>query len=134
MLVWDRNEDVAAYVQGKVGIIIYPPFTALGTTNRAGEITAGIVFNCWNGADVDLTIANDGGLNRSLIYATARYVFNDMKCSRGTIIVRKKDQKTYETALKFGFKPEGEKRLGFGDDDAVIMGMVKAECPWWKEN
>lgn len=130
MLIWNRHEDVGAYVQERVGTKIFPPFTTLGVINDQSQITAGIVFNCWTGPDVELTIANDGGLHRRLIMATAFYVYHDLKCVRGSITVRKSDQKTYETALKFGFKVEGIKRLGFGDDDAVIMGMMRHECRW----
>jgi hypothetical protein len=130
MLVWDRHLEVGNYVQERVGTKIFPPFTTLGIVNEEGEVMAGIVFNCWTGPDVELTIANDGGLHRQLIKATALYVYNDLKCVRGSITVRKNDQKTYETALKFGFKVEGIKRRGFGDDDAVIMGMVRDECRW----
>lgn len=133
-LVFDRHDEVAKYVSDRIGRGLFPPFTALGYENSAGQMTAGIVFNCWTGHDIDLTIANDGGLHRQLIWATAKYVLDQLGCSRGTIIVKKSDQKTYETALKFGFKVEGIKRFGFGDEDAVIMGMTREDCRWLRSN
>jgi hypothetical protein len=132
MLACGRDAEVAKYVQERVSTILFPPFTALGWADDKGKITAGIVFNCWNGPDVELTIANDSGLNRSLIYATAQYVFDQMKCARCSITVQTKDLKTYETALKFGFRVEGVKRRGFGDEDAIIMGMVREDCRWMR--
>jgi hypothetical protein len=49
--IWghDRHgERVARFVGERCGSIIYPPFTAMGI-ERSGQITAGVVFNCYTG-------------------------------------------------------------------------------------
>ncbi|TIS09885.1 MAG: hypothetical protein E5X10_22875 [Mesorhizobium sp.] len=51
-------------------------------------------------------------------------------CVRCSITVRATDFYTQSLAHKFGFRIEGIKRLGFGDQDAIIFGLLAGECRW----
>jgi hypothetical protein len=61
------------FVGERCGTIIYPPFTAMGI-ERDGEITAGVVFNCYTGNDIAVTVAG-GPFNRGSSRQLGKYVF-----------------------------------------------------------
>lgn len=126
MIVTD--ERVARYVGERCETIIYPPFTCMGI-DRDGEIVAGVVFNCFTGHDVAVTVAGDrGAFSRSFIRAVGDYVFNQLDCLRMSITTGQ--TKIVEIATRLGAQVEGVKRNHFGRDrHGIVLGILKEE---WK--
>jgi hypothetical protein len=124
MIVTD--ERVARFVGERCGRIIYPPFTAMGI-ERSGGITAGAVFNCYSGSDIEVTVAG-GPFNRGFISAVGEYVFEQIGCLRMTITTEQ--PKVIEIAQRLGAQTEGLKRNHFGKGrHGTVLGILRED---WK--
>ena len=122
MIVTD--ERVARFVGDRCGSIICPPYTCMGI-ERAGEITAGVVFNCFTGNDIAVTVAG-GPFNRTFIAAVGKYVFEQVGCLRMSITTEQ--PKVIEIAQRLGAKVEGLKRNHFGKDrDGTVLGILRED-------
>ena len=92
---------------------------------RDGEIVAGAIFNCYEGADVHVGIAGTGW-TRGFIKAVGEYVYDQLKCERMTIITV--SEKVAEFAERMGGKREGILRSHFGPGkDAIVAGILWSE-------
>ena len=118
------DERVARYVSEKVGHSIIPPYTCMGI-EKDGSIKAGVVFNCWEGADIHVTVAGDR-FGKTFIKAVGEYVFNALKCER--ITVTTEHQKVVDYAMRLGGQIEGKLRNHFGKGrDGIIVGILKED-------
>ena len=124
MIVTD--ERVARFVGERVHSIIYPPFTCMGI-ERDGEIIAGVIFNCFSGKDVAVTVAGRG-FTRGFIAAVGKYVFEHLGCLRITITTSQPH--VISIAHRLGAQTEGAKRNHFGKGkDATVLGILRED---WK--
>lgn len=122
MIVTD--ERVAAFVSDQLGFAVCPPFTALGI-ERDGEIVGGVIFHCFEGAAVHLTVAGKGW-TPAFFRAVGRYAYQQLGCERITMTTERPDVAAY--AERLGGKVEGALRSQFGPGrDATIIGILKAE-------
>jgi len=120
------DERVARFVGARCGTIIYPPFTCMGI-ERNGEIVAGVVFNCFTGNDVAVTVAGSR-FTREFIASVGTYVFGKLGCLRMSITTEQ--PKVIEIAKRLGAQTEGRKRNHFGSGrDGIVLGLLKEE---WK--
>ena len=122
MIVTD--ERVARFVGERVGDVLFPPYTCMGI-ERGGEIVGGVVFNCFEGHDVHVTVAGRG-FSAGFLADIGNYVFDQLKCQRMTA-------KTEQTAIvrlaeRLGGQVEGLLRNHFGPGrDAFLVGILKDE-------
>jgi len=122
MIVTDAR--VPKFVGERVGSIIYPPFTAMGL-ERGGKIVAGVVFNCFTGASVELTVAGKGW-DRGFFKAIGRYVFDQLGCVRMEFTTEQED--VAGLAERLGGKREGILRDKFGKGrDGIVIGVLAKE-------
>jgi hypothetical protein len=120
------DERVARFVGERCGTIIYPPFTCMGV-EREGKVIAGVVFNCFTGNDVAVTVAGER-FTRGFIAAIGRYVFTQMGCLRMSITTEQ--PKVIEIATRLGAQVEGIKRDHFGNGrNGTILGLLRQD---WK--
>lgn len=123
MIVTDAR--VAEFVERVIGRPIIPPFTCIGI-DRAGEVVAGVVFNCYTKADIHVTVA--GSPTRSLIRSVGEYAYGQLGCQRMTIITEQ--PKVSEYAQRLGGVIEGTLRNQFGAGrDGVLIGILRDD---WK--
>lgn len=120
------GESVAEYVGSKVGSAIIPPYQTLGIEHD-GKVVAGIVFNCWTGPDVQLTIAAEPGcLSRRFLRRVGLYITKELGCIRATI--ETEQTHVVEMAQRMGGKIEGVKRDLFGPGrDGTVVGVLKKD-------
>lgn len=122
MIVTD--ERVARFVSDKIGHGFVPPYTCIGT-ERDGEIVNGVIFNCFEGADVHVSIAGRGW-TRGLLADVGQYVFVVLRCER--ITIQTEQPSIVRIAERLGGQVEGLKRNHFGKGrDAYIVGILKEE-------
>lgn len=118
------NEAVARFVSAQLGYALCPPYVALGT-EVDGRIVNGVIFSCFEGADVQVTIAGTGWTRR-FIEAVGSYVFGQLGCERMTATTEFPEIAEYGQRL--GGKVEGLMRNHFGRGrDAWIVGILKDE-------
>lgn len=120
------GDDVAKFVGDGCSTIICPPFTAMGI-ERDGEIVAGVVFNCFSGHDVHVTVAGEG-FHRGFLRAVGRYVFDQLGALR--ISITTEQEHVIDIAKRLGAQTEGRKRNHFGRGrHAIVLGILKED---WK--
>lgn len=125
MIVTD--ERVARFVSEQIGMGLCPPFTCLGI-ERDGQIAAGVVFNCFEGANIHFTAAGRGW-TPAFMRAVGEYVFGQLGCLRMTATTEQPH--VVALALKLGGKVEGVMRSHFGHGrDATIIGVLREEWRW----
>lgn len=124
MIVTD--DRVVKFVGSKIDRIIYPPFTAIGL-ERDGKIVSGVIFNCFTGYDLNVTVAGSY-FPRSFIKAVGYYVFSQLGCLRMSITT---DQPhVIELSHRLNAQTEGYKKNHFGQGkDATILGILRED---WK--
>ncbi len=118
------DERVPRFVGALVGRIIYPPFTAMGI-ERDGKIVAGVVFNCFDGADIHVTVAGHGW-TRAFLRSVGNYLFEQIGVARCTAITEQAP--VVGLALRLGGQIEGTLRDHFGPGrDGILIGILKDE-------
>ncbi len=122
MIVTDAR--VAEFVSRELGVSICPPFTAMGI-ERDGEIIAGVIFHCYEGAAVHVTVAGNGW-TLGFVRAVGDYVYRQLGCERMTLTSEHDDVIAY--AQRLGGKVEGVLRSQYGAGrDATIVGILRDE-------
>lgn len=122
MIVTD--ERVARFVSERTGCGVCPPWTCMGL-EREGEIVGGVIFHCYEGAAVHVTVAGKGW-TRAFLRAVGRYVYDQLGCERITVTTEQPSVIGY--AKRLGGQVEGLLRSQFGPGrDATIIGILKAE-------
>lgn len=119
-----NDERVAAFVSKALGTHFIPPYTCLGI-EKDGKIIAGVIFHCFEGPNVHLTIAGHGW-TRSFLKETGNYIFDVLGCERFTLTT----EQPYVARLgeKLGGQIEGIMRNQFGRGrDAFLIGVLKDE-------
>lgn len=115
------GEDVAQFVSERLGFGLCPPYTAMGI-KRGTEIIGGVVFNCFEGADVHITVAGKGW-TRGFLKAFGQYVFGNLGCLRFTVTTE--NPGVAALAERLGGEVEGRLRSHFGPGrDATIIGVL----------
>jgi hypothetical protein len=119
------GEPVALFVSMQLGVSICPPYSAMGI-ERDGAIVAGVIFHCFEGPNVHVTVAGKGWTRRFL-EAVGRYVFEQLGCLRMTFTTE--HDAVVKLACKLGGQVEGgplRDQFGLGRD-GWIVGILKRE-------
>jgi RimJ/RimL family protein N-acetyltransferase len=69
--------------------------------------------------------------SKSVISALLKYPFEQLGCRRVTTYTASKNERALRFNRGMGFKQEGLMRHAYGEDDCVIMGLLKEEAPEW---
>lgn len=120
------DERVVRFVSEQIGAGIYPPYTAVGIED-GDQIVAGVVFNCFTGANVEATVAGRrGAFTRSFLRAVGRYAFDRLQCERVTLTSEQNE--VIDLAQRCGGRIEGVMRNFYGKGrDAVVVGILRDE-------
>lgn len=128
-LIFGCDDEVAKWASGRLGFPIFPPFTALGWIDHRGRM-GGCVFNNKEAANIDLTFAMDGLMDRSVMRAIAHYVFVQMGCARVTMKTRKSNKRAIRAARIAGFKYETTLEHWYGSENGLQFKMTSEQCRW----
>lgn len=106
------------------------PYTAFGWTDEAGAIVGGAVFNNWNGANVELSLAGRGAVTRQAFRDMAEYAFRQIRARRITMHTKAANLRLVFQAERNGFAREGMRKAFFPDDDAVALVLLREHSRW----
>lgn len=122
------DERVARFVSEGLGFGLFPPWTCLGT-EKDGKIIHGVIFNCFEGASVHVSVFGHGW-TRAFLRAVGTYVFDTLGCERMTAITSNEITATFVERL--GGQHEGVLRNHFGlGIDGIVGGILRDE---WRYN
>jgi RimJ/RimL family protein N-acetyltransferase len=109
----------------------FGPCAAIGVEAEDGRPLGGVVFSNWQPAcrSIEASFAADGPrwLTRRLIGQILSYPFGQLDCQRITALTPRRATAARRFLEAFGFRREGLVRKGFGDDDAVVSGLLRRE-------
>lgn len=121
------GDYVAHFVASGCGFSPCPPYTTMAI-EREGELVAGLIFSCFEGADVQIT-AYGKGWTRGFMEEVGRYVYDTLGCCRMSFITEQPEVLAY--ALRLGGQIEGKMRSHFGPGrDGWIVGVLREEWPY----
>jgi RimJ/RimL family protein N-acetyltransferase len=144
-LVLDQSAAIAAWVAARIphmaGAGDFGPCSAIGVVAADSRALGGVVFHSYQprfaNIEVSFASATPRWLTRNLIRSILAYPFDQLGCQRLTAITPKKARAARAFLDHFGFKREGVVRRGFGDDDAIVSGLLRWEwdrSPWAPEH
>jgi hypothetical protein len=132
-MLFGQDEAVAEYVGRMLGMVIHPPFTAIGFL-RDGDLVGGAVFNGYNGANIELTLYCPN-VSRGTIRGMVHYAFVQLGCIRVTAKTKRANKRACRNLNKAGFQFEAILRRFFGPqtaDDAIVYRLDREiALPRW---
>jgi hypothetical protein len=136
------NVQIAEWVMQRLGRRAVKPYRSIGAVDEAGQLVAGVVFNGYNGANVDLSIYAPGCISRSAIRQVMHYAFDVLKATRITVRIKRRRRGIVGKVPLYGVGGVVE-RLGFvfeccaaryyGEGkamDAMVYRMLREDCRW----
>lgn len=115
------------WLEARIGVTLEKDATFIGRL-KDGQIVAAVGFSHFTGHDIELTVAGEGGSgSRGYLSTVFAYVFGQLGCVRCTIRTRASNARAIKLAARMGFKQEGVLRCGYGDEDALIFGLLRNE-------
>jgi RimJ/RimL family protein N-acetyltransferase len=92
-------------------------------------LIGGCVFNNYTGLSVQMTAAGKGlWCTHEFLKTCFSFAFIGLKCRRITVLVAVSNTKALKLNKHLGFIEEGLVRMGEGEDDLILLGMLKSEC------
>ena len=129
MIVYN-HPAVTAYACEKIGEDDWGPHFNVGLV-QDDKLVAACILNYPTGLDVNMNVAVENKrIPPEFLRAMFDTVFNKMGCTRVTCYVEPSNKASIKLTEHVGFVKEGVKRLGAGDKDLVMYGMIKSECRW----
>lgn len=129
-LVFPPNEaaskQIAEWVSIRVESQISPPYVAIGMTDDDRLYCGGVIFNNWNGANIEFTMAMDRPLTRGVLRAIYHYVFIQSKATRLSAHTRRSNKRVARLLPRLGFQFEGVAKRFYGpnrSDDALCYAI-----------
>lgn len=91
-----------------------------------------VVFDGFTPFDVNMHIVIEDRrcVTRRILKQVFDYPFNQLGLRRVTGLVPESNVDALSFDLRLGFRPEGRKKWGAGDEDELILGMTKESCRW----
>lgn len=131
-LVLNEPERVASWVYERIPHANdCTPYSTIGL-EEDGRIIAAVVFNSYNGFDIDVTLAAEQGRlwgRPQWVRAVFAYVFEQLPCRRCTLHVATDNEASQAVAEHLGFTREGERRDALpGGHGLIVYGMRRSEC------
>lgn len=107
---------------------------ALGV-ERDGELVGGVVFNDYNGVNINMHVAAVAGsywLNRGFLWMCFDYPFRQLKVKRVTGLVGEGNARARQFDEKVGFKLETRLKDAHPTGDLLVYVMRPDDCRWLK--
>lgn len=100
-----------------------------------GEIIAGMAVldmdKRFGNAEIAMAATTPRWASRSTIRKLLSYPFEQLNCRRITTVTAASNEVALKMNRQLGFQQEGVMRKALGDEDAIIMGLLKEEAERW---
>jgi RimJ/RimL family protein N-acetyltransferase len=139
-LVCGQDAAVAEWVRARIPHMAggdFGPCVAIGVEDDNGVLVAGAVYHGYSelpgGGDIQMSMAADSArwARKGIIRGLLHYPFVQANCHRVTTITPLANGRALKINRGLGFEVEGRLRRGYGDDDAVIMGLMREDAHRW---
>lgn len=109
--------------------------TWLTSKSQSGSILGVVIFSRFTTGNCEITVASctPHFITKRFAYAVALYPFVQLGCRRVTAFIAVDNAKSLSLAQQLGFRIEGTVREWFPDSDAYILGLLREDCKWIKD-
>lgn len=109
--------------------MVLGPASAIGVLGHDGALVAGVVYHNYDPfcRVIEISCASEprsGWLTREVARSLLRYPLGQLGCQRCTAVTPRKSTSTRRFLEGLGFRREGSARRGFGDDNAILYGLL----------
>ena len=134
MIVFDADRIGPWVCERAGGTWVKGRGTAIGLEDgSSGELLAGVLYDDWNGANVNMHVAAVPGrkwLNREFLRVCFDYPFNQLHVKRVTGLVASVNLDAMRFDLHLGFKLEATLKDAHPEGDMNILVMRREDCRW----
>lgn len=134
MICHEQRPEFLAWANDILGVEFDSAFCVWITRLDAQEeILAVVVYNMCTTYNIEMSIASNGSgrwASKEFLGVCYRYAFNQLKLRRVTAIIEDGNEKSLVMCRKLGHIEEGRLRCWFGDNDGIVMRMLREECKW----
>lgn len=98
-----------------------------------GQLVVVVIYESFSRHMCNMHVVSDNGkrwCTRSFLAAAFAYPFLQLDLVRVSAMVPARNAKALKMDIGLGFKPEGVMRGALGDDDLIVLGMLRSECIW----
>lgn len=137
MVLLGENAIVCAYVGSLTGDTYSDCIRSIGIISDEGRLVGGIVFTNYTGAGVEMSLAGRRSITPTAMQAIGDVAFGDLGCMRLSVTTRKSNKRVCKIAPRAGFKFEGIARRFYGDEDGVVLSLLRDEAiqkGYWRAN
>lgn len=105
---------------------------SLAALDEAGEFMGAVVYDAFTPFDccIHVRLEKPGCKERLILKEVFGYPFEQLGLKRITGLVAKSNTKGHKLCTYLGFHFEGLKEKALGDEDEVVYGLLKENCPW----
>ncbi|HEX4571513.1 MAG TPA: GNAT family protein [Dongiaceae bacterium] len=134
MLVYQADEQLAAWIGGQIGVAFSPPYVCIGIV-RGETLVAAVLYNDFQPPNIQMTIASitPRWASRQVIARLLAYPFLELQCLRVSAVTRATNEDARRFLARLGFHQEGHHPLLFPDDDGVSYGLMRSDAEHWLE-
>jgi RimJ/RimL family protein N-acetyltransferase len=144
-LLYGHSDDVAHWVAQRLPYIrervphvpygqVFGNAVGIGVVGDTG-LVAGVVYHSWDpqfrSIEVSCAAASPRWGNRQIFSGLLRYAWETAECRRITAVTPRRAPPGATSPRKFleglGFVREGSIRLGFGDQNAIVYGLLRED-------
>jgi RimJ/RimL family protein N-acetyltransferase len=133
-IVLGQDEAVGSFAARMLGVAIIPPFTSMGIVDEDERLVGAIIYNGFNGANIEITFYGPGTMHRRFIKAAFAYPFQQLNVIRLTARTKRSNKTMCKLLPRLGFTYEATLKNYFGPsrgDDAVVYRMTRSEAAKW---
>lgn len=110
--------------------------TSIGLIRGEGDerrLVAAVIYNHFEAANVFMHIGAEEGcrwMTAEYLRICFEYPFAQLQKNRVTALIAKRNKRAARFVTKLGFKYEGCMPKHYADDDMLIYGMLRENCPY----
>lgn len=116
-LLLDQDEIVSKWTYRTFNIYPQPVNKAFGILDKNKKLVGGILFQNFNGVNVELSYYGPKTITCGIIRIIARTAIEYFNASRLTVVTSRRNRRLIRGLIKIGFKIEGMQRCFYGHED-----------------
>jgi RimJ/RimL family protein N-acetyltransferase len=116
-LLLGEDSVIASWTFSTFNIFNAPINKALGIVDSKGQVVGSVLFQNFNGVNVELSYYGPRTLTYGIVKAIARVTVGCFNAARLTVVTSKRNKRLMRGLLKIGFKLEGVQRCYYGHED-----------------
>ncbi len=116
-LLVDNDQAIANWAYRTFNVYEQPVNKAFGIINSEGKLIGAVLFQNFNGVNVELSYYGPRTLSAGIVRIIARTALGYFNAARLTVVTSQKNKRLIRSLLKIGFRLEGVQRCFYGHDD-----------------